>query len=187
MLLLLLAASEFAQLVTLRIAAAPDDAILVMLFAVALDFLFVWAVLVVFERRQRFWQTMSAFLGADVVLNTISALLVAWNQSLQAARGCDDRARGAVLQLLQVWSVDIAAFVLSRAIDRHYALGVVIMLGYVLLVVERSARTSAVPTEPPNARSHPRHLRHVHGRHRGDREGRRPRRLRAPIKTSTRR
>ena len=132
LLLLLLAASEFAQLVTLRIAAAPDDAILVMLFAVALDFLFVWAVLVVFDRRQRFWQTMSAFLGAGVVLNTISALLVAWNQSLQAPADATT-APEVLLQLLQVWSVDIGGFLLARAIDRHYALGVVIMLGYVLL------------------------------------------------------
>ncbi len=132
LLLLLLAASEFAQLVTLRIAAAPDDAMLVMLFSVALDFLFVWAVLGVFERRQRFWQTMSAFLGAGVVLNAISALLVVWNQSLQAPADATT-APAVLLQLLQVWSVDIGGFLLSRAIDRHYALGVVIMLAYVLL------------------------------------------------------
>ena len=129
--LLLLAASECTQLVTLRIAAAPDDAILVTLLSVALDFLFVWSVLVVFERRQRFWQTMSAFLGAAVVLNVISALLVAWNQSLHTP--ADVTTPEVLLQLLQVWSVDIGGFLLSRAIDRHYALGVVIMLGYVLL------------------------------------------------------
>ena len=132
LLLLLLAASELAQLVTLRIAAAPDDAILVMLFAVVLDFLFVWAVLVVFERRQRFWQTMNAFLGAGVVLNALSALLVAWNHSLQAPVDTTTLPE-VLLQLLQVWSVDIGGFLLSRSINRHYAFGVVIMLGYVLL------------------------------------------------------
>jgi hypothetical protein len=103
-----------------------------MLVSVAMDFLFVWAVLAVFERRQRFWQTMSAFLGAGVVLNVISALLVAWNQSLQAPASATT-APDVLLQLLQVWSVDIGGFLLSRAIDRHYAFGVVIMLGYVLL------------------------------------------------------
>ena len=134
LILWLLAASECAQLVTLRIAAAPDDAILVMLVAVALDFLFVWAVLAAFERRQRFRQTMSAFLGAGVVLNVISALLVAWNQSLQTPANANAiTVPDVLLQLLQVWSVDIGGFLLSRAIDRHYALGVVIMLGYVLL------------------------------------------------------
>ncbi len=130
--LLLLAASECAQLVTLRIAAAPDEAILVMLLSVVMDFLFVWAVLATFERRQRFWQTMSAFLGAGVVLNVISALLVSWNQSLQAPADATT-APAVLLQVLQVWSIDIGGFLLSRAIDRHYALGVVIMLGYVLL------------------------------------------------------
>ncbi len=130
--LLLLGASECAQLVNLRIAAAPDDVILVVLSSVALDFLFVWAVLATFERRQRFWQTMSAFLGAGVVLNAISVLLVAWNQSLHASADAVT-APDVLEQLLRVWSVDIGGFVLSRAIDRHYALGVVIMLGYVLL------------------------------------------------------
>jgi len=132
--LLLLAASECAQLATLRIAEAPDNAILVMLFSVVIDFLFVWAVLVVFERRARFWQTMSAFLGAGVVLNTISAVLVSWNQSLRAPADATT-APELLLQLLQVWSIDIGGFLLARAIDRHYALGVVIMLGYVLLSV----------------------------------------------------
>ncbi len=130
--LVLLAASECAQLVTLRIAAAPDEAILVLLFSVVLDFLFVWGALVVFERRSRFWQTMSAFLGAGVVLNAISALLVGWNNSLQAPADTTT-APEVLLQLLQVWSVDIGGFLLARAIDRHYALGVVIMLGYVLV------------------------------------------------------
>ena len=130
--LLLLGASECAQLVTLRIAEAPDEAILVMLLSVAMDFVFVWALLAVFERRQRFWQTMSAFLGAAVVLNVISAVLVAWNQSLHAPATATT-APDVLLQLLQVWSVDIGGFLLARAIDRHYALGVVIMLGYVLL------------------------------------------------------
>ncbi len=130
--LVLLGASECAQLVTLRLASAPDEAILVMLVSVAMDFLFVWAALAVFDRRQRFWQTMSAFLGAGVVLNVISALLVSWNQSLHVPADATT-APEVLLQLLQVWSVDIGGFLLSRAIDRHYALGVVIMLGYVLL------------------------------------------------------
>ena len=130
--LVLLGASECAQLVTLRLAAAPDEAILVMLLSVAMDFLFVWVLLAVFERRPRFWQTMSAFLGAGVVLNTISALLVGWNQSLHSPAEATT-APDVLLQLLQVWSVDIGGFLVSRAIDRHYALGVVIMLGYVLL------------------------------------------------------
>jgi len=130
--LLLLGVSECAQLVTLRLAAAPDEAILVMLLSVAMDFLFVWAVLALFERPQRFWQTMNAFLGAGVVLNVISAVLVAWNQSLQASPDATT-APEVLLQLLQVWSVDIGGFLIARAIDRHYVFGVVIMLGYVLL------------------------------------------------------
>ncbi len=130
--LLLLGASECAQLVTLRLAAVPDDTALVYLFSVVLDFLFVWAALAMFQRRQRFWQTMAAFLGAGFVLNVISAVLVAWSHSLQPPPDTITTP-DVVLQLLQVWFVDIGGFVLARAIDRHYVLGVAIMLGYVLL------------------------------------------------------
>ena len=130
--LLLLGVSECALLVTLRIAAYPDGAIFLVLLSVAVDFLFVWAVLAMFERRERYWQTMSAFLGAGIVLNVISALLVAWSQSLQAPPTVTTPP-DVLLQLVRVWSVDIGGFLLARAIGRHYALGVVIMLGYVLL------------------------------------------------------
>lgn len=131
-LLLMLAGSECAQLTTLRFASAADDAILLLLAAVAIDFVFVWAVLVVFERPQRYLQTMSAFLGAGIVVNVINAVLVAWNIALQAPAGATTLPQ-VLLLLLQVWSVDIGGFVIARAIDRHYVLGVAIMLGYVLL------------------------------------------------------
>lgn len=130
--LLLLFASELAQLVALRLTAVPDGIVMLMLCAVALDFLFVWTVLAVFERQQRFWQTMNAVLGAGIVLNAISALLVAWNESLHSAANATTVPE-VLIRILQVWSVDIGGFVLSRAIDRHYALTVAIMLGYVLL------------------------------------------------------
>lgn len=132
LLLVMLLGSECAQLTTLRFASAADDAILLLLSAVVVDFVFVWGVLVVFERRQRYLQTMSAFLGAGIVVNVINAALVAWNVALNAPANATT-APQVLLLLLQVWSVDIGGFVIARAIDRHYVLGVVIMLGYVLL------------------------------------------------------
>ena len=130
--LLLLGASGCAQLEGFRVASAPDGIVMLLLSAVALDFLFVWTVLAVFERRQRFWQTMNAVLGAGVVLNVIGALLAEWNESLNAPPTATT-VPYVLLRILQVWSVDIGGFVLSRAIGRHYALAVAIMLGYVLL------------------------------------------------------
>ncbi len=132
LLLLLLCASQFIELVALRLAGVGDHDTLVMLAATAMDFVFVWAVLAVFDRRQRFLQTMSAMLAAGVVLDVISALLIAWHQDLNAPADATT-APQILLQLVPVWSVDIGGYVLSRALDRPYVLAVVIMLGYVLL------------------------------------------------------
>jgi hypothetical protein len=132
LLLLMLGASQLIELVALRLANVGEHDTLVMLAATAMDFAFVWAVLALFERRQRFLQTMSAMLAAGVVLDVISALLIAWHQALGASADSVTVPQ-VLLQLLPVWSVDIGGFLLSRALDRPYALAVVIMLGYVLL------------------------------------------------------
>jgi len=132
LLLVMLCASQCIELVALRLAGVGDHDTLVMLAATAMDFVFVWAVLAVFDRRQRFLQTMSAMLAAGVVLDAISALLIAWHQGLNAPAD-GTTAPQILLQLLPVWSVDIGGFVLSRALDRPYVLAVVIMLGYVLI------------------------------------------------------
>jgi hypothetical protein len=100
---------------------------------------FVWAVLRLFDRERRFKQTATALLGADTLLNLLSLPLVLWNQSLEGAT-----APALLFLLLAIWSIDIAGFVLSRTLERPYALGVAIMLGYVLLSI--SLRMSFFPT-----------------------------------------
>jgi hypothetical protein len=114
-------------------------AVPVLLTDTALDLVFVWAVLRLFDRERRFKQTATALLGADTLLNLLSLPLVLWNQSLEGAT-----APALLFLLLAIWSIDIAGFVLSRTLERPYALGVAIMLGYVLLSI--SLRMSFFPT-----------------------------------------
>jgi hypothetical protein len=109
-----------------------------------LDVWFVWALLRTFNRQRRFRQTMSALLGTKTILNVLGAPLLPWLNASTAASAASSTAAAAEPQitlpllltaLLGIWSIDIAAFVFARALERPYLLCVAIMLGYVLLIV----------------------------------------------------
>lgn len=101
-----------------------------------LDVWFVWALLRTFNRQRRFAQTMSALLGTETILNVVGAPLVPLlNASVSASAEPQLTLPLLLTALLGVWSIDIAAFVFARALERPYVLCVAIMLGYVLLIV----------------------------------------------------
>ena len=110
-----------------------------------LDVWFVWALLRTFNRQRRFPQTMCALLGTETILNVAGAPLVPLlATSADAAAGQPEITLPLMLTaLLGIWSIDIAAFVFARALERPYVLCVAIMLGYVLLIV--SLQTSLLP------------------------------------------
>jgi hypothetical protein len=98
----------------------------------ALGLAFVWTLLRAFRHESRFRQTAGALLGADTILNLLNIPPTLWyGAQLEAQR--DTAIPLLVLVLLGIWTVDIAGFVLSRALGRPYVLAVAIMLGYVLL------------------------------------------------------
>jgi hypothetical protein len=130
-LLSLLAVSWLVELTALRTTAA-DQSVVLMFLDTAVDFAFVWGVLTSFERPRRFRQTMSALIGADIVTNLASAPLLYWHEALHVPEGTAT-VPTFLLLLVAVWAIDIAGFVLSRAIERPYALGVAIMLAYVFI------------------------------------------------------
>jgi hypothetical protein len=101
-----------------------------------LDVWFVWALLRTFNRQRRFAQTMSALLGTETILNVVGAPLVPLlNASASASAEPQITLPLLLTALLGIWSIDIAAFVFARALERPYVLCVAIMLGYVLLIV----------------------------------------------------
>jgi len=133
--------------IELTILAANDGSMRVAAVSVLVAFLdvwFVWALLRAFNRQERFAQTMSALLGAEAILNLAGAPLIPLlNASIPAAAEPTITVPLLLTALLGVWSIDIAAFVFSRALERPYVLCVAIMIGYVLLIV--SLQTSLLP------------------------------------------
>jgi small basic protein len=131
-LLAMLAASMLVELTALRATTAADQTLVMTVLDQIVNFAFVFGVLAVFERSRRFKQTMSALLGADIVTNLASAPLIYWHEALHPPPNTAT-APSFLLLLVAVWAIDIAGFVVSRAIERPYALGVAIMLAYVFL------------------------------------------------------
>ena len=116
---------------------------LMVAFETVLGLAFIWSVLHLFQRERRFRQTAVAMLGADTFLNLITVPLLIWHASLHAKPG-ETTVPYVLFVLVGIWSIDVSAFILSRALERSYVLAVAIMLGYLLLSV--SARITLFPT-----------------------------------------
>ena len=119
---------------TLRLGAGAVHPILLLIVDTAFSLTFIWSVLKAFDHERRFKQTACALLGTDTLLNVLSMPLIVWGKSLEASGG-DNSGVAILFALLAIWSIDISGFVLSRALERAYFLGVAIMLGYVLLSI----------------------------------------------------
>jgi CDP-diglyceride synthetase len=111
-------------------------------FETVLGLAFIWSVLRLFERQTRFRQTACAVLGTDTLLNLLTVPLVIWHRSLGALE-TETTLPLVLYVLVAIWSVDISAFIMARAIERPYVLTVAIMLGYLLLSV--SVRATLFP------------------------------------------
>ena len=102
---------------------------------VILGAVLVWAVLRTFNRTARFRQTMTAMLGADLLLSVLQAPLVG---PLLATPPDPENQQvtlpGVLWIVIIVWSIDISAFVLARALERPYLLCVALVIGYFFLI-----------------------------------------------------
>jgi hypothetical protein len=92
---------------------------------------FFWILLSAAKRRPRYWQTVTAVLGAETLPNFIAVPILAWRSSMPDPDQLSAIST-ALLALLLLWSIDIAGLVLSRALDQPYIVGVVIMIGYAI-------------------------------------------------------
>jgi hypothetical protein len=110
-----------------------------------LDFAFFWAVLKSFSRERRFVQTMTALLGTNAFLNLLIVPLAFWGRAARVAEQ-DAVLPWLLVFLLSVWWVDIAGFVLARAVDRPYPFGVALVLGYVMFSLSLQATLFPAPT-----------------------------------------
>jgi len=99
----------------------------------ALSIAFTWCLLRAFERQHRFFQTASALLGTNAFLDLVSVWLVVWHRGLNVAPTELTLPLTLYLLVAVVWNTDVSAFVVARALDRPYFLGVSIVIGYLLL------------------------------------------------------
>ena len=132
----LLALSILADAAILWLADESGRAFAVSLLVTGFDLWFVWAVLRTFNRQPRFRQTITAVLGAELLLAVLQAPLV---RTLVEAPPPDPEnptvtLTGVLWLAILVWSLDISAFILSRALERPYLLCVAIVIAYFLLM-----------------------------------------------------
>lgn len=131
----LFALSLAADLTVIWMAGLSVRWVAVSVLVFGLNIWFVWALLRTFNRQARFRQTMTALLGANVILTLLQVPLVpllmetpldAENPTLTLPR---------LLGLLIIfWVIDVSAFIFSRALERPYLLCIAIVIGYALLI-----------------------------------------------------
>jgi hypothetical protein len=141
----LLALSILTDCIILWMAGEPGRAFAVSLLVTGFDLWFVWALLRTFNKQPRFRQTMTAMLGARVLLGVLQAPLVRAlvDASPPDAQNPQVGFAGVLWLLILVWSIDISAFVFSRALERPYFLCAAIVIGYFLLI--RSLQITLLP------------------------------------------
>lgn len=122
----------FAQL---QFAPVPRNRVLpVLAVDVVLPMLFVWTLLRAFARERRFKQTANALLGTDVLLGAGLLPFLFMAERLEGD-GSDTAIIQIAILAIMVWSLDISAYVLGRAIERPYFLSLALVLGFFLLEV----------------------------------------------------
>ena len=88
---------------------------------------FVYFVLRYFGRRRRFLQTASALLGTDTLFNLIAIPIAAAQDPAAEAVIV-----GWVYLVLFLWSIDVAGFVISKAVEQPYLVGIMFVILYVV-------------------------------------------------------
>jgi hypothetical protein len=120
-------------LLTTRVLNDPSYPIPAVLIQLVLELAFIWCVLRAFERQRRFVQAATAVFGTDTLLNLLGLPLVAWHRALDAPP--TELTLPQLLQFLLwvVWSIDISAVIMARALERPYVVALAIVVGYSML------------------------------------------------------
>ena len=97
-----------------------------------LDILFVWGVLKFFDHSKRFLQTATALFGVQALLGVIRIPVLVWIEAVREAG--NEPTTGVFIYLaLFLWTIDVAGFILAKAIQSAYFVGASIAIGYVMV------------------------------------------------------
>jgi hypothetical protein len=92
-----------------------------------------WALLGLRRLPQRWLQTATALAGVGTLFTLLAIPLFLWLSAGQAAAGRGGPAAILILMLI-VWNIAVMAHVLRHALSGPFALGVLLALGYVILI-----------------------------------------------------
>jgi hypothetical protein len=126
---LLLAVFVVVNIAATQIVESLPRAAAMVLFDTALYVGFFWVLLTGFGYSARFLQTVSALLGAETLL-TLIGIPVLMMAGFENGEAQTPNVGTWLFLLLILWSIDVAGFVTSRALQLPYFLGVLIVLVY---------------------------------------------------------
>lgn len=105
------------------------------LFAIVEDcayLVFVWLVLSFAGKPARFRQTASAVLGTMIWINLLAVPLQVWHDAVSTGEG-EPTMAAFIAIVLQLWSIDISGYILSRALAQPYMVGLLIVVLYFMI------------------------------------------------------
>jgi hypothetical protein len=103
-------------------------------------FAFVYGALRFFKRTRRYSQTVSALLGTDILINLIGLPV-----SAAGATVPDSPILSLLYLALFLWWIDVAGFVISRAIEQPYVVGIMFVIFYVVAALSILSSFSQSP------------------------------------------
>ena len=104
-------------------------AVAMVVFDMGLYMVFLWVLLALFGRVPRYPQTVSALLGSGTLLTLLSIPILFFGDFANY-ENTEPSLATLLFFLLIIWSIDVAGFVVSRALPVSYVVGVLIVLGY---------------------------------------------------------
>ena len=129
LLALLLVLYAVVALIALRMMSATEADTLLVVIELVVDVGVAFIVLHLFGKAGRFLQTATALVGTGILLNLVYIPLLQWNEMWQAP-AADLTAPRLLIVVLLIWSFDVAGYILSRALEKPYFVGVCIVVGY---------------------------------------------------------
>jgi len=118
-----------ASIVATQVAEPFPRAVGMVIFDTLLYLGFIWLLLSIRSYPDRFYQTVSAIFGAQTFL-TLIGIPILISIGVESGEIETFNVGSWLFFVLILWSIDIASFVLSRALQLSYFLGVLIVLGY---------------------------------------------------------
>lgn len=128
---LVLFAYGVVTLLTFMVISATQADVVLVAVELAIDLGMVFLLLQLFRKTPRFLQTATALVGTGAVLSLIGIPLLHWDEVLQAPPTQLTTPRFLMVALL-VWSLDIAGFIVAKALDKPYIVGLCIVVVYEL-------------------------------------------------------